>query len=427
VEVDLIDTTFNPSLDYVSSMLEKGGPDIVGIYSATLMHEDALKVAKIAKSHGAYVVMGGPHPSISPETVINEKHVDAICIGEGEETFSEFIQTFDMGKEFNGIEGIWYKKSGRSVKNSFRKPIKDLDELPFPDMDIFDVETYVKNFIQLDSYSPNLRGLSVIVSRGCPFGCSYCQPTLERVLGKRFRIRSPRNVVKEMKKLKKEYQLDGFYFQDDTLTVIKPWIMEFCDLLISDNMNIVWACNSRADVIDKEMLQRMRKAGLVKMKVGIESISDRIRNGIYRKGVSIAQIDQLIKNVKDLDIQLAGFFMIGAPTETKVEVFETIKFAARSDLQEANFSVTVPLPSTNLYKLAQINNWNLPQKFSDYDYYHAVRPPISNLDMSSRKLQIYKKIAYLYFYLHPKRIRNTLKTVWGVTGFRKTIQKLKRF
>ncbi|KPK36912.1 MAG: hypothetical protein AMK70_00535 [Nitrospira bacterium SG8_35_1] len=427
IEISMIDTTFNPLDDYVSEQLRKLKPDIVGIYMDTLMSEDALRMAKLAKASSAYVVAGGPHASILPQAVINNEYVDAVCVGEGEVSLTELVREYFGKRRFETIQGIWHKTGGKAIENPSRHYIEDVDNLPFPDIDIYDVEQYIKNFIQLDSYNPNLRGLSVIVSRGCPFQCSYCQPTLSKVLGKKFRIRSPRNVVDELKQLKKKYNVEAIYFQDDTLTVSKKWIIELCELMTRENPGVVWACNTRADVIDFEMLRKMKEAGLVKLKVGIESITDRIRNDIYKKAITVDQINELIQNGRSLGIQVTGFFMLGAPTETEKEIIETIRFASRSDLSEANFSVTVPLPSTVLFQMAKDNRWVLPENFRDYDYYHAVRPPITDQDVSAKKLELYKKLAYLAFYLHPKRTLHTLRLVSGRGTLKKTIQKLMRF
>lgn len=427
IEVDLIDTTFNPTMNYVSDRIKESKPDIVGIYISTLMHKDAMEIAEIAKSHSAFVVAGGPHSSILPQTVINKDCIDVVCIGEGEKTFTQLVKEFYGDGKFEGIEGIWFKKNETIVKNPPSKPIKDLDSLPFPDLDIFDVETYIKNFIQLDSYSTNLRGLSVIVSRGCPFHCSYCQPTLNKIFGKKFRIRSPLNVIKELIKLKKKYNLNAFYFQDDTLTVSKDWLIKFSDLAIAKKLNMVWACNTRADLLNYKTMEKMKQAGLVKLKVGIESVTDRISNGIYQKGIKIEQVNRLILAAKELGIQVAGFFMLGAPTETKNEIFNTIKFAVESDLKEANFAITVPLPETGLFEMANKKGWNLPINYSQYDYYHANRSPITNSDISSKKLELYKRMAYIFFYFHPKRFLHSVKTLIGFNNLKKALQKIKRF
>ncbi|MBC8414706.1 MAG: radical SAM protein [Nitrospira sp.] len=426
IEVGLIDATFHHEMKYVSEQLLLQQPDIVGIYMDTLMYDDALKVAEAAKEQGALVVVGGPHASILPEGVMLNEAIDIVCVGEGEETLTEIVNEYYKDRDFSGIKGIWYKKDGKSVDNGPRPPIQDIDSLPSPDYELFETEKYISSFIQLDSYCPTFRGLSVIVSRGCPFKCSYCQPTLNRVHGKKFRIMSPAKVVDELKMLREKYAIDAVYFQDDTLTVSKKWMLEFCELMIKAQTGLFWACNTRADVVDKEMLEKMREAGLVKVKVGIESITDRIRNGIYQKQITEEQINNLINTATSLHIQVAGFFMIGAPTETEQEVKSTIRFAARSNLMEANFSVTVPLPETSLYKTAIEKHWLVPEKFSDYDYYTALRQPMATGDLSPKRLERYKTKAYLLFYLHPKRILNTLRIVTAAGTFKKTLQKLKR-
>ncbi len=427
VELTLIDTTFNPSLKYVAKRLEEDSPKVVGIFMDTLMYEDALKIAKLAKSRSAFVIGGGPHATILPDSVLENDCIDAVCIGEGEITFTEVLRECLGGKELGKVHGIWYKEDGRVVRNPAREPMKDIDQLPFPDMEFFDLETYIDNFIQFDSYRPGIRGMSTIVSRGCPFRCTYCQPTLEKVFGKKFRIRSPQSVFEELKLLKAKYNVEAVYFQDDTLTVSKKWIAEFCNIMVESDLNLVWACNTRADIIDEQMLRQMKEAGLVKIKVGIESMCDRIRNDVYRKNVSSEQIRNVIDAATGMGIHVTGFFMLGAPTESLADVKETIRFATHSRLDEANFSITVPLPGTHLYETAKEHNWKVPDRLCDYDYYHAARAPMADGDISNKKLERYKQWAYICFYFHPKRWWSSFRTALGIKGMRKALQKLKRF
>ncbi len=212
---------------------------------------------------------------------------------------------------------------------------------------------------------------------------------------------------------------------DDTFTAIKAWVIEFCEIVIKENLNMKWIANTRADTYDIEMLKIMKKAGLVKIKVGIESICPRIRNGIFNKNVSYQQITSLINDCTKLGIQVAGFFMIGAPTETKKEIWETIKFALNSRLMEASFSITTPLPQTSLYDMALKNKWDVPDKFEDYDYYSA-KGKENKERINSTSLEMYKKIAYILFYMHPRRILNTLRMSLSINGFKRTLLKLQR-
>lgn len=426
INLSLLDTTFSPSWEKAEKFLKKEKPDIVGIYTGTIMFNDCVKVAKIAKKYGATVIAGGPHPTIMPDSVFKEKYFDAVCIGEGEETFEEYINTFYGNKEFENVKGIWFRKGKKVIKNQLREPITNLDSLPIPAYDLFDMKKYKENFLQLDTYDTNLKGISVVVSRGCPFNCSFCQPTLRKIFGKVFRMRSPEKVIEELKYLKDNYKINAFFFTDDTFTANKKWVHKFCSLMKKEKLGLLWGCNTRANTIDFEMMKLMKSAGLVKLKAGIESIVERIRNGIYNKGITEKQIKDLLKNAKKLKIQAAGYFMLGAPTETAGEVWKTINFAANSSLIEANFSIATPLPETGLYNYVLGKGWTLPTDFGSYDYYQVKRPQMSKEEVSIENLVLLKKLANIYFYLHPNRIMITLKSMWGFSGLRKLIQKLRR-
>lgn len=427
IELSLIDTSFHPNMKYVQAKLKEDNPDIVAIYADTISLKRALQVAKMAKIMGKNVIFGGPHPTVMPETVISSKYVDAVCIGEGELTFEDYVKEFYKKKtNFSRVNGIWFKKNGKVIKNKERKHIDDIDKLAFPAYDFFDMEKYITRFVQLDSINPNLRGVSIIISRGCPFQCTYCQPTLNRIFGKKFRLRSPEKVVEEIKRLKRDYNINAFYFQDDTFTAMKKWVHKFCSLLKKERLGLIWGCNTRADTVDFETLKIMKSAGLVKIKVGIEAISPRIRNGIYKKNVSNKQIKDVINWCHKLKIQTTGFFMFGAPTETKKEMWKTLNFAANSHLTEANFSITNPLPQTYLYDMVKEKGGCVPTDFAKFDYYKAKRGKMTSKDVDPRWIERFKTVAYLYFYLHPNRLFVTLRSVWGVQGVKKAMLKLRR-
>lgn len=404
VEISCIDTSFHPSFEYVKEKLTEYQPDVVCIYSDTIMFKDAKDIALMSREMKIFTVMGGPHPTLFTQEV--SRYCDLVIQGEGENKLTYLVKNFNEVKETRVIPP---------------QPQVDLEQLPPPLVEMFDVEVYIKNFIQLDSYKNGLRGLSVVASRGCPFRCAYCQPTLQYIFGSKVRIKTPQQLHKEITILKEKYSINAFYFQDDTFTAFPDWIKTFCKLIKKENLK--WACNTRADTITKELLKEMKDAGLVKVKVGVEAYADRIRNGIYHKGISIKQVDALVKNCKELQIQIAGFFMLGGPTETKEEIKQTISYARSSGFDEATFSITTPLPCTDLYSMAKDKGWHLPTDYDNYDYYKAARPKITDSDLSNKELERLKKIAFFTFYLHPKRLFNTIRITFSV---RKTWNKLKR-
>ncbi|MDY6822804.1 MAG: radical SAM protein [Thermodesulfobacteriota bacterium] len=426
LELTFLDASFNPSWPRIQKLLVDTKPDIAGIFMDVLMAEDGLKVAALAAKNGASVITGGPHPTMVPDQVIAHDGIHAVCIGEGEYTLKAYIEAFYSDKDFSRVDGIWYRERSAVRKNPVRPFLKDLDALPSPAYDLLDMKRYIAHFFQLDSFDPRLRGISLTVSRGCPYDCTFCQPTVHKTLGRRVRIRSPEAVVSDLKLLTARYRLNSFYLADDLIAVVPGWFERFCRCLHQNGINLAWACNTRADTLDADTLQTMKDAGLAKIKIGIESVTDRIRNGIYNKRISLADITGILESAEKLGIQTKGFFMIGAPTETPAEVRDTVMFAVRSPLAEALFSVTTPFPGSKLHAEVIKRGWHSPSKPEDYNYYQVNRPRMSALEISPARLAIYKKFANLCFYLHPVRWPVLKRALTSMDGLRKLTLKLRR-
>ena len=426
LDLTIIDTSFQPSFSFIDQRLAGFKPDITGIFMDVLLAPNAIRAAALAKRHGSLVIVGGPHATMAASEVIAEASIDAVCLGEGEITFKEYAAAFYAGRNFSEVAGIWYKADGRIHRNPPRPLIQDIDSLPSPAFDLLDMTGYIDNFFQLDSYRPDARGISMTVSRGCPYDCSFCQPTVRKTLGRKVRIRSPRRVADDIRHLQSRYGINAFFFADDLIAAVPGWLEDFSRELIDRGIRIDWACNTRADTLDYPTLKQMKAAGLVKIKIGIESISDRIRNDIYNKRIGRDHIDRLLDDAQALGVQVFGFFMLGAPTETAREVWRTIQFAAGSSLTEALFSVTTPTPGSALYDRLVAGGWRPPADLNDYDFNHVRRPKMSDREISPLLLALLRKIAYLRFYLHPSRIGTTLRSLRGPGGMKKLLLKLNR-
>jgi len=348
-----------------------------------------------------------------PEETLKNEQVDAVCTGEGEETILELVNN---NFSFEGVKGIWYKKKGVVVKNLPREPIEDLDKLPFPERDSFDMDKYMEYWFQLDSVAGNLRGVNILASRGCPYKCSYCQPTLETLFGKKLRKRSPKNIVDELEYLKEKYNINAFIFDDDTFIIDKGWVSEICSLMISRKLDLIWGCNARANLVTEELFRKMKEAGLRCVFIGVESGSQRVLDEVYNKGITLEQVESSATILKKLKLNVMGYFMLGAPTETKEEMNQTIRFASKLPIDEATFSITTPLPKTYLYDKTK----DLIKKdVEEFDYYKT--------SVYGKDLSFMKRKALLSFYLSPKRIFSTIKLFITPSLFRKSMTKLKRF
>jgi anaerobic magnesium-protoporphyrin IX monomethyl ester cyclase len=422
-DVEILDTTFinEEPLEYLEKKFKENQYEYAGFSVMTTTLKDSNKVAQMIKkvSPKTKVIYGGPQPTIMPEKIIKIPEVDAVALREGEETFVEI--TKNKGN-FKDVKGIWYKnEQGNIIKNPERPPVEDVDSLPFPARHLVDMKQYIKNWFQMDAVATNLRGTSLLASRGCPYRCSYCQPILDEMFGKGMRKRSAKNIVAEMKELKEKYNINAFDYADDTFTIHPEWVHEVCDEMIKENLNLSWMCNTRAHLVSEELFAKMKKAGLKQVYIGMESGSQRILDEVYQKDIKIEHVNKAVKILNDLDIKIHGYFIVGAPTETEEEIKQTIKFAKNLDITTATFSIATPLPLTHLYNKTK---HMIDADIEDMDYYKNPVYRAGATMLSPDKIKYWKKRAFLEFYLHPKRIPATIKQLLSV---KKAYNKLKRF
>jgi anaerobic magnesium-protoporphyrin IX monomethyl ester cyclase len=426
-QIEVIDPTFaRRPLEMMRQRIEEGNFELVGLSVMTPMLKEAIYASRIARDAPSrpVVLWGGPHPSILPEESLSQDAVDVIALGEGEQTLLELVK-HDLDPA--GIDGLWYKREGEVVRNPPRAPICDLGTLPYPARDLIDMEAYARAWYSLTAASPELRGTSVIASRGCPFSCTYCQPTLDKLFGKRLRRRPVPHVIGELHELKEKYRLDAFMLEDDTFIAHQGWAMEFAQSLSKSGLGFRWGCNVRADLVAKHphLVREMARSGLVQVNMGIESGSQRILDEIYDKGITVEQVREAVDICRDLGLRIGGYFMLGAPTETLGEIVHTIEYASRLRIDEAAFNVTTPLPGTYLWdKTKEL----VGTEWAEFDYYrHSVYE--SDQVLGPRSLDFMKKWAYLRFYAFtPRRAWHIFRDdVLSIPGLRKLWMRMKRF
>jgi radical SAM superfamily enzyme YgiQ (UPF0313 family) len=423
VQVVVCDTTFDPRMERIEAFLEKERPDFVGIGMSTLMLGEGLEAAKLAQARGARVFLGGPHPTTDPEALMEEPFVEACVIGEGEETTRALLEAWLAGRD-GPVEGAWVRTRDGVVHRSARRAgIRDLDALPLPAWELLDMEAYLAAWGQLDSYRPGLRGVNLMASRGCPFECSFCQPVLDEMFGKKLRSRSPESVVAEIVELHRRYRIEGFWFTDDTFTTNRKWVTRFCELLQATRLDLSWGCTTRANLIAPELMRTMAEAGLRKVGIGMESATERIREGLYKKGVSQEEIHHTVEVAREHGVHVLLFLMLGAPGETRREMLATIEQATRLPATEASFSLFVPIPGTDLWQRMREEGWKMSEDYTDYDYY--AKQPFEG-EISRKELRMIQRWAYLRFYGHPARWRSVARAASTSAGAKSLGRKLLR-
>jgi len=333
----------HPVWKEVLAILNKYKPDVVGLTAKTPIYPSAQKIAQIIKekyNKNCPVILGGPHATIASKNVLEDKNIDFIIIGEGELTIKELIKAIEnKARDFSSIKGIGYKKDGKIILTQPRELIQNLDELPFPARDAI---------VEENKYPLYEMG-RIETARGCPFMCEYCASNL--IWTRKLRTKSPSYVIKEIKHLMQRYKLKTFYFIDDTFTANKKRVIELCNAIIKDKLNIEWGCETRVDLVDDEVISWMKKAGCNKIDVGIETGSPRMLK-IVKKGTTIGQAIAASKLFNKHGIGWNAFLMMGFPEETKEDMQQTIDLIKKIKPDTIIFSIFTPYPGTALHKRA---------------------------------------------------------------------------
>lgn len=383
----------------VKREIEKDQPDVVGVTGTTPTIHEALATVRIAKevSHNAVTVVGGPHaPFLPVETLKDCPQLDIVCIGEGEQTLLELVQTIERKANLSSVKGIAYRSNGCIAINEPRPLIDDLDSLPFP----------ARHLLPMDRYTIlDKRAIigHIISSRGCPFNCIFCSSSL--LFGKRFRARTARNVVDEIEQVVAHYKPQTIEFSDDLFTLNPKRVEAICSEIKRRGLDVAWACSSRVDTISRELLQKMKRAGCFLIYYGVESGSQRILN-LMRKGIRIKQAIDAVKWAKHVGIETLGSFIIGFPGETMKDIKKTIAFAKKLGIDYAQFSLATPYPGTELYDVAKSEGLLVTEDWSQY----TASIPIIETDNYSRKdlIKIFQR-AYVSFYMSPRILLRHLR------------------
>ncbi|MCX5835235.1 MAG: radical SAM protein, partial [Deltaproteobacteria bacterium] len=281
-------------------------PDVVGIQAMTFTLIDAVEVAHTAKkaSPDAPVVMGGPHPTLYPEETISIPEVDVIVRGEGEYAFEALLRAFRSGRPIEFIPGVLTKAG--SCGGSYPEKldhIQNLDELKMPARHLLDLSRYFSSLV-----SPK-RITTMMSSRGCPGKCVFCD---RPQMGKLFRKRSAESVVKEMTYCVRDLRVKEIIFYDDTFTIDRERVIEICDRIIDDRLQVLWDIRARVDTMTPQMISKLRQAGCVRIHYGVETGSPRLQQ-LIRKNLSLDKVREVFTLTRKAGIETLGYFMIGLP------------------------------------------------------------------------------------------------------------------
>lgn len=322
-------------------LVRRHSPQIIAFSVTTGMHSYYASLSrKIKKKMEVVSVFGGPHPTFFPE-FINEEGVDIICRGEGEEAFLELVENLEDNRPIGKIRNLWVKNQGTIHKNEVRPLIDNLDKIAFPDRKIaYQFETSLNNPIR-----------NFMLSRGCPYNCPYCFNhayfELYKGKGKRVRFRSVSNLVEEIKEVREKYPLGIVYIQDDIFILSRKIFYEFSDQYQKE-INLPFHCHLRADLVDEEIVKRLRETNCLSVTLAIESGNAYLRNEILKRNMSEEQIYTAARLLRKYGIRFRIENMIGLPGGSLSTAFETLRMNIKCQPDIGWASLYQPYPRTIL-------------------------------------------------------------------------------
>jgi radical SAM superfamily enzyme YgiQ (UPF0313 family) len=375
-EVQMLDNyLMQQSIEEVQQLVLKLQPTIVGITCGSATYKKCVETAKAIKQvvPGCKIVVGGWHASYMPESLLETPEIDYAVMGEGERVITE-LAAFIMKEDYMGastVAGIACRSSSGVIQNEPK--FINMDELPFPARHLLPLEKYDRNIEFLKAKPADVMS----ISRGCTFSCGFCET--KKLWGNINRQFSPQRVMAEVNDLVTKYGTKGIYFINDNFTMRKDQTVEFCDLLIKSKLDLEWVCDTRVDLVNQDILNKMASAGCKTIWFGIESGSQKVLNHINRR-MTIEQIEDAFKLCRKADIQVACSFMLGMPSETKEDLMASYRFADKLNADWCQFNVFIAYPDSPLWremletgKYTQLDDFLYSYKTDEFDYDELMR------------------------------------------------------
>ena len=361
--------------------------DLVGITLDTSRYYKGMEYARMLKSRGTKVVVGGPHASFMAEEILGSGSADFVVRGEGEHTMLELVKTLSEGGSLKEIKGLSHTFNREVIHNPERTYSDDLDTLPFPARHLLDMDKYRTSKLGTRSIT------SILTSRGCPYQCSFCASS--KLAGTFWRARSVQSIVEEIQFVKNTYGYRAFAFVDDNFTLNPQRVIDLCQEICKRGWDVHWWCFSRVDTIvrNPEMVSLMYKAGCRSTYIGIESRNQETLD-FYNKKISADISREAISILKENRIEMTASFIIGALNEDRDMVEDTLQFAKSLNPNTVSFTILTPYPGTDLFE--QVKDRIITFDWRKYDGIHSV---IRLKHFKPMQIQLTLLRFYISFYL----------------------------
>ena len=363
-ETRLVDApAWNWSREDVIEDVKRFKPDLIVMDSSFPSLKNDIEVAEeIKRNCEAKIVLVGPPASQFPDEILSSDGIDIVARWEYDFTVRDIAKALEENRDFKDIKGISYKENGKIIHNPNREftTSEDLDRIPFVSK-VYKKHLNIRDYYLSSSLYPEVQ---IFTGRGCPYLCTFCSWT-QTLMGRKYRVRSISNVLDELEWIQENLpEVKEVFFEDDTFTINKKRVLEFCKEYRERGLDITWACNARAD-LDYETMKEMKRANCRLLIVGYESGSDEILRNI-KKGITVEQIRRFAKDARRAGLLVHGDFIIGLPGETKETIELTRKLIKETKPDILQVSVASPFPGTEFYKWCEENGYLLINDPNEY-------------------------------------------------------------
>ena len=397
------------SNEYIINKIKQDNPAIVGFSCLSPSLSNIRRLSKLIKdtSPGVKIILGNLHATVFPEEMLSEGIGDIVVRGEGEYTLAETVFAILDGRDLHSIKGISFLSDGKIVNNQGRELVEDLDDLPYPAWQKFNLDLY-KRYPMLGIYNKVI--LPIQASRGCPHRCIFCS---QNTMYEKPRYRSIDSVLNEIEYMHNRFKVKHFGFNDAFFPFSIEHGLEFCERLMEKGLHrkIQWITETRVDRVNETLLKKMKEAGLKLIMYGFEAGNQSILDSINKK-TTLKQAEEAMYYTRKAKVKSLGLFMLGLPDDTEETCKQTIEFAMRLKPDVAKFNLTIPQPGSKLYEICKNDLKDVrPEEFTSWSNWISSRnravytPPM----MTSEKLLSLQRKAMFRFYMDPWRILSLLR------------------
>ncbi len=398
--------------DEVARRVMTLSPDVIGVTCVTPLFPVVVEICRLLKKllPDVPIVVGGPQVTIMPETTMRNPAFDFGIEGEAETAMPRLLEAIAGAGSAQEIGGVLLREGDRIIRTGLAE-MMPIDEIPFPHRDDLPNDRY------FDLTTESRRVSSIMTARGCPYRCSFCE---RYIRGGHYRVRRADSVVAELEELVTRYGCSEIVIYDDTFTANKKRTAEICEMVLERGLKFRWDCRTRVDCVEPGLLKLMARAGCSRISFGVESASEDVRD-VFNKKITIEQVEQAFEWTRSAGIRILGYFMLGAPGETRASIEETLALSLKLNPDFAYYSIVIPYPGTDLYDNA------LEQGLLASDYWNAFVesegrlpepvPMFEHDDVTREYLLSTLRSAYFRFYLRPAYIARRFRSIRSLSDF----------